>query len=554
MKQNQWLFAVHPLYEEREAEWLVCERRFRGGTGVLEELSRFEWERAGTTVGSAKAGNERALQDAVERSIAREGVVRTHYQARQSTATYVSFPHAFASMLVGHLMRRAPEADNALNFGGLGRVTREDPLATPTRAELVYFNTDGVGNDGSQWDNFWTEVSQWSLATGHRWVMVEAPAQRPATLADEIRGQRPFLTSYSPLAVTNWLHLDGRLQFAVLRIAIRSPRRDGDALTGNEIKEGRRLLVRRGFADLGPEYQRGGWWDFDADGAPIIGRHGEWENTQGEIPAWIHYGARDRDKLSRSLTFEIGQAAVAVMNLSSAADFDAWDAASSMTWLSGVDSEGWNLAMDKIREGSRFVPLKSTSVGLDKVVTPTVHDGSTGAVVAGVFDSRIASALATVRELAAREVSGAPDSSGKSKQVGFLDAKSPRLRSLASEVEASQNTALRFLELRFGVGRPSAAVKWPREFDLAPLLDQINGFLDSQERAGARSPVLTARAVLIAAEQAGLVNDNDDREALLKELQDLVISAGEGQARERSFMAGFTRLPAGGDQGADGDA
>lgn len=535
---NDWLKTEHPLYTERRPEWERCERRFRGGLGVLKELRRFDWE-TGASGGASDKSDERALQAAVEaRLLLQQLDDVSHFEQRQSMATYVSFPEAFAALLVGHMMRQAPEADSALKFGTLGDVARQERTTTPSQAELVYYNVDGIGNDGSMWDNFWTEVEKWAMCTGHRWMMVEA-RQKPTNREDEMRGRRPFLVSYSPLAVTNWHHEDGQLQMAIIKLPYREPRLDNGSFSGNETKYGHRLLTRAGFQGFGDAYEGGGWWDFDEDGNQRANRSGTWEGTKGEIPLWIHYYERDREKLSRSGVFEIGQAAIAHMNLSSAADFDAWDAASSLTWLAGVDRSGFGLAMEKVASGSRFVPLPPAEIGGDKAIVPSVSDGSQGAVTAGVFEGRLKSILEAVRELAAREVSGTPDSSGLSKQMGFQDAKSPRLSLMASEMESSQNTAIRFLELRFGKTSPSGAVKWPREFELAPVLDKLNGFLDAQETANVRSPELTARALMVAADNAGLISDDDDRKKLHDEFVKLVGDGAKAAAQERSMLGGF---------------
>lgn len=59
--------------------------------------------------------------------------------------------------------------------------------------------------DGRSMDNFMREVAIWSEVFGHCWVAVSKPSVSAVTLADELaQGVRPYLSVYSPLAVTDW--------------------------------------------------------------------------------------------------------------------------------------------------------------------------------------------------------------------------------------------------------------------------------------------------------------------------------------------------------------
>jgi len=537
---NEWLKSEHPIYTLRKAEWERNERRFGGGPDVLQEVRRFDWEVGGPPAMQADRTREHEQQLAMEAKL-NAGSPATHYGARQSEATYLNFPESFASMLIGHLMRQAPQADQALKFGRLGTVKRADDVNVPSRAELLYYNADGVGNDGSQWDNYWTLVSKWSVATGHRWILAEAPAVKPNTLQDEIDGRRPYLISYSPLDVPNWHEEGGELLFAIVRFWYRTPKVDGAELAGNIWKEGRRLFVRKGFADLGPTYLGGGWWDYDADGNEIAGRTGTWDASGGRIPFWKHFYERHPKRLSRSGIFEMGQAAIAYMNTDSAAGYDFWDACSSLVYLMGIDKDGFNLVADKLGEGAKLLPVLMNE--MSKTV-PQVYDGSQGAVTAEVANKRLLTIREAVREIASLEVSGGPDASGLAKQLGFLDAKSPRLRLLASELESSQNTAIHFLEKRWGFPQPTGSVKWPRDFDLAPLLESIDRYLESQLKAGASSATITTRALMAAAGEAGLIADGDDSKKLEAEFATSITAKAAREAQERDVLGDF--LPGGG--------
>lgn len=501
---REFLQDEHPIYAARKQEWLTNERRFRAGRGILAELVRFDWE------------SLPAAEGPVAKDEPRTALPGEHYSLRQSQATYPNFPAAYASMLTGHLMQKRPEPDQALKFGHLGTVSRPEGGTDPNFAELVYYNADGVGNDGSQWDTWWDGVNQWAIVTGHRWLFVEAPARPGTSKREVLDGRRPYLIHYSPLAVSNWHFEEGKLVWAVIRFGYRRPRiGTGGRLEGNATETGYRLLVRAGHAALGQEFAGGGWFEFDKDGAPLLGpngepRRGNWAKTQGEIPGWVHYYQRDSEDMSRSGITELGNAAVAYMNLDSAATFDAWDAASSVSFLLGVDGNAHQVVADQLKTGSRVVSVPASRDG----VSPTMVDSAAGAVAGGVLNERLTRIRETARDLANLEASSVPDSSGLSKQMGFAEAKAPRLALLASEVESSQNTAIRFLELRFGFTQPTGAVRWPRQFDLAPLLDRLERYFGLEEQTGYRSATVSARAMVAAAKEAGLLGDDDKADAI----------------------------------------
>lgn len=59
--------------------------------------------------------------------------------------------------------------------------------------------------EGRNMDAFMREVAVWSEVFGHCWVAVSKPSVSAVTLADELaQGVRPYLSVYSPLAVTDW--------------------------------------------------------------------------------------------------------------------------------------------------------------------------------------------------------------------------------------------------------------------------------------------------------------------------------------------------------------
>jgi len=521
--EYDWLKVEHPVYEENKDLWERNERRFYGGDPILAELRPFDWE---TTQENAGPGNEGY----------------GHYRARQLQAVYINFPDLFVRTLVGHLMRQRPQPEQGLDFGTLGRVQREEDTTIPTQAEMVFFNADGVGNDGSQWDNFWAATMRLAIVTGHRWLMAESPPVAPETEQDELEGKRPYLIEYSPLAVTNWHYEEGKLQWAVIKVAERNPVVTKEGMEGNDYEDGYLLLVREGWDSLGEDFSGGGWWRFNSDlemekevqengETEIVA--GDWESTGGEIPLWILYYERakatnDLDTISRSGIAEIGQAAVSYMNLSSAADYDAWDAGQSTQFALGVDLEGFNLATGVMKKGSKLVPFP---INKKTGNPPQIYDGSVGAVVSGVFETRLNRKREEAAELAALEASATPESSGESKKTGFADIRAPRLALMASELEQAQNTALHFIEQRFGNEKPTGSVDWPEEFELAPLTDSLRELFELSTLSEVRSATLDAKAMGAAARSKGLMTDDDEAELIEAELAESARRRDEAAAQ-----------------------
>jgi hypothetical protein len=514
--KRPWLRSLHPLYKQHHAEWATNERRFAGGTDVLPELRRFDWESEPLNDGIGEIGAQAnvATKDVGGNHVEQPG---QHYVQRQQMALYLNFPAQFLDGLVGQLFRKAPQPDRGLNFGGLGEVRLDrSKVDKPTFAELVYYNTDGVGNDGSQWGGFWADVEMWAGATGHRWLFAEASVNPADTMQQVLDGNRPYLRHLSPLAITNWDYVGGKLAWAIEQLP-GGPARINTSGDMERPKTGPvRLYVQQGFTGFdeptGTKFSTGGWWTFDEKGELLAdpGSSGSWEKTKGDIPLWVHFYQRDKRRISRSGTTELGNAAVAYMNLDSAATFDAWDAASSLTFFMNVTPNTFQIALDKIREGSRYVPIPAADDGAGGKLPASVADSSAGAVPATIFTGRMAAIRESVRELASLEASSTADSSGLSKQAGFSESKAPKLALMASEIETSQNIAIHFLELRFGV-TPSGSVTWPRDYDLAPVLEQIERMFEMENKSGLKSPTLGAKMMMSAATESGVIAaDSED--------------------------------------------
>jgi hypothetical protein len=509
-----FLSNIHPIYRAWRNIWARNERRLAGGDEVIVELQPFQWE----------------------------DVTDDHYVYRQTQATYVNFPEEFALMMTGHLIRQAPRPQRELNFGTLGEVrTLQEITGDLTNAELVYYGADGVGNDANQWDNFWASAQRRALATGHRWIMVESAMMGAMSKQDILDGKRPYLVEWSPLDVYDWHFERGALQYAIIRMNERKPRvENGAFVTEGQQEQSYYLLVRRGFSALGEEFAGGGWFKFtpnlEPDGSNTF------DMTDGEIPLFPLYYQRDAKParrlielstlagavtpppiaigqkltmqapaMSRPGTSELGNVAVSYMNLASAADFDVWDAGSSLTFLLNCDKEGYNLAKAKMDEGSRLIPVPGNQ---ESGAAVGVQDSGNGVQVGQVFDLRMKAKIEEARQLAAREIASVPDSSGESKKAGFGEVKAPRLALMASEVEQAQNAAIWFLEKRFGAPQPTGGVVWTREFDLLGLNEQIDELFKRETASGYKSPTLGVKAMVMAAQEDGMIESEEERKVV----------------------------------------
>lgn len=538
----------HEIYDANVDRWVENERRLLGGDHVLPELRPFVWETLPTDLKSDEMPEEPG----------------THYTSRQSAATYLNFPEWYVLSMKGHLYRNRPQPGGGLSFGKLGEVRRVRDNALPTPAEMIYYNTDGVGVDGSQWDNFWLTAWCRSAATGHRWIFAEAPPQRPGDREREMLGARPYLIEWAPQQVTNWEITSGRLAFAIVRIPMRRSQL-ADQKSGNTSNMGYLLLVRAGYDGLGDTYKAGGWWTFDADKNDL--RNGNWQQTKGDIPLFPLFYERSKGvipavtevpnalpraikstaakpAMSRCGITELGQAAIAYMNLSSAADYDAWDAAASIRFLLGVDKDGFNLAASYWNNGHQAVPVPANEQGQ----IPQVVDGSTGSVTAEVFDKLLLRKLNEAEKLAIQEATGSPDASGEAKRLGFGELKAPRLANIASEIEQAQNIAIYFLELRWGNEQPSGSVQWPREFEIVDVVADIHKFFELERLSGYRSPTLGASLMVRAARESGHMTDDQDS----KTIENEYTSSAQTAEKQRAALATIAADTTGGD-GGDGD-
>lgn len=501
-----FLQSKHPVYEAQRKQWLVNLRRMLGGRYILSELVPFDWEK--------------------DRS---DG---SHYAMRQEQAVYHNYPDRFAAMMVGHMMRQAPQVDAALKFGTLGVVRRKEDIQIPTPAELLYYNTDGVGNDGSQWDNYWTQVGKRAVCFGHQWVLSEAPPQAPVTRQGELNGLRPYLSDYSPLSVPQWDYQYGRLGMAIIKRTVRRMRVDGQgALAGNRGEVEYLLMTRPGWEGFGAPFDEGGWFTFNAELEPT--GFGKFTATGGEIPlAPLYYerikldAAEDEDALaatvSRSGITELGNAAIAAMNSESARRFDAWDMAQSVMAVLGADDKGFRVFINRLAQGTKYAPLPSPEDAPTK--NPEVRDMSTGTQASEVFSKMEADHKQSVQELMLNEMQSAPYASGTSKRLTWTDSRAPRLSTFASEFENCQNAHIRWQEQLWNseeyqtTRNASGSTTWRRDFDLLDPIEAGTAFFQMESTAGINSPTLDAKVMMLVAEGMGAIADDEEAETIRQEL------------------------------------
>lgn len=526
---------THPIWKAHHEEWARRERLLRGSKEVIDlELVRFENEE--------EAGES--------------------FKSRKAQAVYPGFGEAFVRTLVGHVLKDRPEADGALSFGAMGEVQRAEGVREASQAEQVFYNVNGTGGDGQQLWQWVASVAQRAGATGVRWVLTEAPPWdggngRTPSRQDELDGQRPYAVEFSPRVVTNWKIERGQLQWCVIKIRQDSRRVVDGKLEGDADEEGYYLLVRDGVTELGDEFAGGGWWKFNKAKEPVTENgHGTWAKTRGEIPMALMVWEWEADPsdeaplpLARSGTTALDNLSVAYMNAVSAWRHNMWRSAGGPTFLLGVDSASWAIAVEQWNQGATLMGVPATDAG--KGSAPTVAHSAAAAVNAEAFGALLQHMTAEAERMMVQQATSTPDSSGRSKEAGFTESKAPRLTMLSENIESFLNTLLRFFELRFGHAQPSAYVTMPREFDLAPIEQDIRDFFDTFRRTMLRSATLETQAVIRLAESKGLIND-ENREKVRAELEESA-AAGATAGLQEGSLFGDLFGGAGGRQAEEGE-
>lgn len=524
------LTSEHPVYKDNHDLWLKNQRRLDGGEEVLEcELNPFEWEKE-------------------------EGA---HFESRQQEATYVNFPRRFARKLVGQLSRKAPQPGGAIDFGTLGQVDETTQGSNITKATQLWTNADGQGRVSSSWPTFWNQVQKKTLATGHRWVFVEAPSGESGsgpngqlTQADERRGARPYLVDFSPLAVPNW-HIGAEgLNWVVIRLRDTEHKVENGKYVQEETTK-YYLHVRRGFDNFDHDHRYsdrfqfsdGGWWMFSDEGDLINEEKGvgwgDYEATNGQIPMIPFFyqradntmrreGKDDRHRMSRPAITELGQIATSYLNLGSAGDNDAFEAGSRTVYLLGIGQGEHEDVVQQQRLGARLIGVPFDP---ETGKAPELHD--TGSVSAGdAVETRQNRKMEEAQMQASDEIGITPGESGISKQRTFQSQTSPMLAQLAENREEAEQAAITFLEQRWGASDPTGTVSWEREYDLESLLQSIQSLFEVLNTSTVSSASLESELIVQAVRDQGfdVYFEADGGPSLDEVRQELVESANR---RER---------------------
>lgn len=498
----RWLDVKNEIWVKNQEMWKREEDRFFGGDLVKKELIRFDWEK----------------------------VNGAHYKARQSISKYINLGKLSATNITGHVSTKRPLPGAGFSAGSLGDIRPREKIDGPmSRAELIWYNTDGIGQDGKEWPVFWDGVADRAEATGIQWVMVDVPRVdeklgQILTLADEQAGMRPYLVNYSPLRVTNWWYHNGELQFAVVRPSVDEPfvTTKGDLSMPQLQQRGYYLLVRKGCTILGNDYAQGGWWLWDSVRQPLDS--GTWEKTQGRIPMFPVFsesdpGTDDFPAMARSQTAELSQAAIGIMNLISARNFDVWNAAMSKIFVVGLDVKGSKVVQETYND-SQVVAVPAIRHDDGTVTLPQIKDGSTGAVSAEVFEKTLAAEFEEARMLMIERATSDETSSGAKNVASFAEGTSPLLVRRARNRQMAETSALFFLELRWGVtNEPSGFAVYPNNYLLAPLVDAIDAMFDTLRRSAAESVSLTVDLIMQALDERGLMPEDVPRETIRAELK-----------------------------------
>ena len=504
-------FLTHtlPLYEQHLASWHREERRLYGGDAVLEEL--LQWK----------------------------GETDDDLAARKLTAGYMPLPKSHATTLTGHLSSQTPDPD----FGNLGKANERPSLENPSLAEILKFNVDGPGQDGSELRPYFDGVQERAIATGYRWVLAEKPGA--ATLRnirlshgrdpegkllkeDIIQGFRPYAVEYSPISVPFWQPLTGGpLDLAIIRMPITPESlidEEGSFMSAGDL--GYYLLVRRGFTGLGNDWAEGGWWKFDPDQDLVPDGHGTWDETLGQIPLLKFIGEGSpgttaRPAIARSLTMELGQIAVSLMTLRSARDYNVLQAAKSVNHILGIKPTEHGQVIVQQDAGSISIGYPPVMGDDGAVIVPTIWNSSEGLVASEAFESVIKSGLEEAREIMVKQVTSGLDASGEKVKASFAEGTSPLLSRLAGTRQQAMNTFLYFASLRFGIQNPTANVTIPRDFNLQSVVDDIDEGLSVLKRSWLRSPTLEKNLIIRSMDERGLMpEDKTERAKIEQELTD----------------------------------
>lgn len=515
----------HPAYEANLARWQRAERRLRAGEPATAELAPFGFE--------TPDGEE--------------------HTRRKTRAVCLPLMHETARKFVDSVSRESPRpgeahTDRGLSFGTLGTVRpalggvvegTDDgnaPAVTGTgltaasRAEMVWTNADGTGDDGAPLETWLDGVHRRSMATGFRWVGVETPPRDPAktyTAADDDGPLRPYAVEFSPTQTPYWRHDHGTLQVLHVVLSVRDPQLvDGRLVDKPETRH--LLYVREGFDRFGERFKAGGWWLFTDDGDTLA--EGTWEATGGAVPFTRFFYERDPQDPTgaRAGLDEVGSIQTGLMDLESAARHDAHVRSSGLIIITNVTKEAHAKGAKQLVGGSNFVGIETNP---ESTGTPSIHDMASVSASTAVTEE-IDRLFAWFKSIATKELTTAPDASGVAKQVEYEAEVSPRLAHMAKMREEALAFLLRMFELRWGGPgtTPTSFVRFPREYSLEPALSRVLKAAEVIQATGVSSPTISAKLADAALAEAGVVLSEAERTVVRDEIQQGATRAAQARA------------------------
>jgi hypothetical protein len=231
------LEEVHRLYRANSAEWEFFRQAYLGGR---------EWEEASLLY---KYLNESAPQ---LRERLRQTPLENH--CRSVVHTYSGF-----------MWRNPPKR----SFGAL-------------EANKALLALDGnADKEGASLNEFMKSVALWASVFGCSWVVLDKPASKAVTKADELEGDiRPYLKLYFPVHVLNWKFEEtGSGSFELVYLKVRERIDDGSA---------------DGWVYRIWSRERVEVWRVEGKGEPVLVR--DEVNAVGMVPAVVHYNTKPLER------------------------------------------------------------------------------------------------------------------------------------------------------------------------------------------------------------------------------------------------------------------
>jgi len=135
-------------------------------------------------------------------------------------------------------------------------------------------------------------------------------------------------------------------------------------------------------------------------------------------------------------------------------------------------------------------------------------------VTSSLFDARERAIWAAAVQLGISEAAGpsaapsvksGPGQSGAGQQASHATSQAPKITKVAANLEMAQQIAIDFLHLRFGLGKSTGSVTWPKKFDLVELVDRIKQYFEVSRLSGVASPTVDSTAMTQVAKDKGLI-------------------------------------------------